>query len=94
MIPAEFPGLAELARRSRYEPVSVEVLPGDVGRRRYIRLNLAGGGCVLGVSYPPEEEDARRRWLVAPLGCRQFVRIVTLANGIEMALTPPSDRTW
>jgi N-acetylmuramate 1-kinase len=78
VIPPEFPGLAELARRSRYEAVSVEVLPGDVGRRRYIRLNLAGGGCVLGVSYPPEEEDARRRWLVARAHLRPRVRVPAL----------------
>lgn len=65
MIPAEFPGLQELARRAGYEPCAVEVLPGDVGRRRYVRLVLAGGATALGVFYPPEEEDARRRWLAA-----------------------------
>lgn len=83
MIPAEFPGLAELARRSRYEAVSVEILPGDVGRRRYIRLSLAGGGCVLGVFYPPEEEDARRRWLAARahLGSRVRVPAVYAEDG-------------
>ncbi len=78
MIPAEFPGLADLARRSRYEAVSVEVLPGDVGRRRYLRLGLAGGGYVLGVFYPSEEEDARRRWLVARAHLRPRVRVPTL----------------
>ena len=78
MIPAEFPGLAELTRRSRYEAVSVEVLPGDVGRRRYLRLGLAGGGSVLGVVYPPEEEDARRRWLVARAHLRSRVRVPAL----------------
>ncbi|HEY6065145.1 MAG TPA: hypothetical protein VIY96_03260, partial [Thermoanaerobaculia bacterium] len=65
MIPAEFAGLAALARRSRFEISAVEILPGDVGRRRYLRLALPGGGTVLGVFYPPEEEDARRRWLAA-----------------------------
>ena len=75
LIPPEFPGLAELARRSRYEAVSVEILPGDVGRRRYLRLGLAGGGCVLGVFYPPEEEDARRRWLAARAHLRSRVRV-------------------
>ncbi len=78
MIPSEFPGLADLARRSRYEAVSVEILPGDVGRRRYLRLGLAGGGYVLGVFYPLEEEDARRRWLVARAHLRSRVRVPTL----------------
>ena len=65
MIPAEFPGLRELARRAGYDPCAVDVLPGDVGRRRYLRLILDGGATILGVFYPPEEEDARRRWLAA-----------------------------
>jgi aminoglycoside/choline kinase family phosphotransferase len=78
LIPSEFPGLAELARRSRYEPVSVEVLPGDVGRRRYLRLGLAGDGSVLGVVYPREEEDARRRWLAARAHLRARVRVPAL----------------
>jgi aminoglycoside/choline kinase family phosphotransferase len=78
LIPADFPGLAALARRSRYEAVSVEVLPGDVGRRRYLRLGLAGGGYVLGVFYPPEEEDARRRWLAARAHLRSRVRVPAL----------------
>jgi aminoglycoside/choline kinase family phosphotransferase len=83
LIPAEFPGLAELARRSRYETISVEILPGDVGRRRYVRLGLADGGCVLGVFYPPEEEDARRRWLAARayLGSRVRVPAVYAEDG-------------
>jgi aminoglycoside/choline kinase family phosphotransferase len=65
LIPAEFSGLAELVRGTRHDPVSVEVLPGDVGRRRYLRLALAGGSTVLGVVYPPEEEGSRLRWLAA-----------------------------
>ena len=51
--------------RSGYEPIEVEILPGDVGRRRYIRLVLAGGRSVLGVAYSPEEADSRRRWVAA-----------------------------
>src|SRR5215471_1301146 len=47
------------------EPVSVEVLPGDVGRRRYLRLVLPDGASVLGVVYQPEEADSRRRWVAA-----------------------------
>lgn len=70
MIPSEFAGLAQLAQRFRYEPLSVQVLPGDVGRRRYLRLAIAGDGTVLGVFYPPEEEDARRRWLAAASALR------------------------
>ncbi len=65
MIPPEFPGLAALVRLKGYEPVSAEILPGDVGRRRYLRLLLPGGRSVLGVFYPPEEADSRRRWLAA-----------------------------
>lgn len=78
MIPSDFPGLAELARRSRYEPVGVDVLPGDVGRRRYLRLALAGGSTVLGVFYPPEEEDARLRWLAARAALEGSVRVPAL----------------
>ena len=64
-IPAEFPGLAALARRTDHDPVAVDVLPGDVGRRRYLRLRLADGRTVIGVFYPPEETDSRRRWNAA-----------------------------
>jgi aminoglycoside/choline kinase family phosphotransferase len=65
MIPPEFTGLADLARRAGCEPAAVEVLPGDVGRRRYLRLLLPDGGTALGVVYPLEEADSRRRWLAA-----------------------------
>ena len=78
MIPTEFGGLAKLAERAGYVPRSVEVLPGDVGRRQYLRLGIAGGGCVLGVVYPPEEEDARRRWLAARAHLRSRVRVPAL----------------
>ena len=75
MIPAEFPGLARLTRHTRYDPVSVEVLPGDVGRRRYLRLTLADGSTVLGVFYPPEEEGALLRWLAARAALEGRVRV-------------------
>ncbi len=78
MIPPEFPGLAELARRERYDPRAAEILPGDVGRRRYVRLALAGNRSVLGVVYPPEEDDARRRWLAARRALEQRVRVPAL----------------
>jgi len=75
LIPSEFAGLAKLTRRSRYEPVEVDVLPGDVGRRRYLRLTLADRSTVLGVFYPPEEEDARLRWLAARAALHGQVRV-------------------
>lgn len=65
MIPAEFPGLAGLALRTGHEPASVEPLPGDVGRRRYLRFLLKGDRTVLGVAYPPEELESCRRWNAA-----------------------------
>jgi hypothetical protein len=83
VIPPEFSGLAELARSSRYDPAAVDVLPGDVGRRRYLRLTLADGTTALGVFYPPEEQDARRRWLAARavLGGRVRVPAILAEDG-------------
>jgi aminoglycoside/choline kinase family phosphotransferase len=78
VIPSEFPGLARLARRTRHDPVAVEVLPGDVGRRRYLRLTLAGGQTVLGVMYPAEEADSRRRWIAAHAALQDLVRVPRL----------------
>ncbi len=78
MIPPEFPGLAKLARRTRHVPVAVEILPGDVGHRRYLRLVLARNSSVLGVVYPPEEEDSRRRWVAARVVLRPRVRVPLL----------------
>ncbi|HSS45186.1 MAG TPA: hypothetical protein VLO07_07570, partial [Thermoanaerobaculia bacterium] len=75
MIPAEFPGLARLALRTRNEPVSVEPLPGDVGRRRYLRLLLADGRTVLGVAYPPEETESCRRWTAARDVLQRRIRV-------------------
>jgi aminoglycoside/choline kinase family phosphotransferase len=77
-IPPEFSGLLQLARRSGYEPVSVEFLPGDVGRRRYVRLALTGNESVLGVVYPSEEDDARRRWLAARAHLSARIRVPAL----------------
>lgn len=78
MIPADFPGLARLVRRTRHEPESVEILPGDVGRRRYVRLRLPGAATVLGVAYPPEEGDSRRRWVEARAALKGRVRVPRL----------------
>jgi len=74
----DFPGLAELARRAGCEPVAVEILLGDVGRRRYVRLRLQGGGSVIGVLYPAEETDSRRRWLQARAALKARVRVPEL----------------
>lgn len=51
------------------------MLPGDVGRRRYVRLNLADGRSVLGVVYPVEEADSRRRWIAARDALRGRIRV-------------------
>ena len=58
-IPAEFSGLARLADRTRFLPRTVEILTGDVGRRRYLRFFLGNGRTVMGVVYPGEEDDSR-----------------------------------
>jgi aminoglycoside/choline kinase family phosphotransferase len=78
MIPDEYSGLATLARRTRHEPVAIELLPGDVGRRRYLRLTLSDGRTVLGVVYCPEEADSRRRWIAAHAVLRERLRVPLL----------------
>ncbi|MEO8431899.1 MAG: phosphotransferase [Acidobacteriota bacterium] len=77
-LPAGFEGLDALARRTRHEPLSCDVLPGDVGRRRYVRLFLRDGRTVLGVFYPEEETDSRRRWTEARAALRDRVRVPLL----------------
>jgi len=72
---AEFSGLARLLKRTGCEPAAVEKLPGDVGRRRYVRIALPGGASVLGVAYPPEEADSRRRWVAARAALDGHVRV-------------------
>jgi len=49
-----------------------------VGRRRYFRLHLADGLTAIGVVYPPEEEDSRRRWLAAHAHLGAAVRLPAL----------------
>jgi aminoglycoside/choline kinase family phosphotransferase len=78
MIPPEYSGLATLARRTRHVPVAVEVLPGDVGRRRYLRLTLEAGRTVLGVVYHPDEAGSRRRWVAARALLRERLRVPLL----------------
>jgi aminoglycoside/choline kinase family phosphotransferase len=58
--------------------VRVDALPGDVGRRRYLRLELPHGGTVLGVAYPAEEADSRRRWVEARAALESRVRVPRL----------------
>ncbi len=78
VLPPEFSLLSALAARTHHEPVSCEVLPGDVGRRRYIRLVLADDRSVLGVVYPQEEADSRRRWSAARAALRERIRVPLL----------------
>lgn len=78
LFPEEYAGLAALASRTHHEPVSVEILPGDVGRRRYLRLQFTGGKTVLGVVYPPEETDSRLRWNAARAHLRERLRVPLL----------------
>jgi hypothetical protein len=57
------------------EPFAIEPLAGDVGRRRYFRLTFAGAETALGVFYPPEEADSRRRWIAAHGSLSPRVRV-------------------
>jgi aminoglycoside/choline kinase family phosphotransferase len=83
-IPPEFSGLHELARRAGYLPSEVEVLPGDVGRRRYLRLVLEDGSSVIGVVYPAEETDSRRRWNSARSILRERLEVPLLIADDQM----------
>lgn len=78
VIPVEFPGVAELARRMGYQPISAGVLPGDVGRRRYLRLRLVDDRTVIGVFYPAEEADSLRRWSAARGLLKDRIAVPTL----------------
>jgi len=72
----ELAPFALLAQRAfGREPVAIEPLAGDVGRRRYFRLRFADGATALGVFYPAEELDARRRWLAAREILERAVRV-------------------
>jgi aminoglycoside/choline kinase family phosphotransferase len=73
-----FSELAALARRFGNDPVSVDILPGDVGRRRYLRLRLPDERSVLGVVYPAEEADSRRRWNLARAALEEHLRVPRL----------------
>jgi len=80
LFPPGYAGLARLARRAGCEPHTVQTLPGDVGRRRYFRLLLAGGASVLGVAYPAEEADSRRRWVKARAALEERLRVPRLVS--------------
>ena len=70
--------LEALARDAGLSPIGVAPLAGDVGRRRYFRIALAAGGSVIGVVYPPEEDDSRRRWNAAREALASRVRVPAL----------------
>lgn len=77
MIP---PGLAELSRQTGLDAQRVEALAGDVGRRRYFRLRLPDNRTAIGVVYPAEEDDSRRRWVEAHARLRDRVRVPALIS--------------
>ncbi|HEY6146243.1 MAG TPA: phosphotransferase [Thermoanaerobaculia bacterium] len=49
-----------------------------MGRRRYVRLFLGDNRSVLGVVYPEEETDSRRRWTAARAVLRERMRVPIL----------------
>jgi aminoglycoside/choline kinase family phosphotransferase len=71
-------GLDELARRAGHDPARIDTLAGDVGRRRYFRIHFADNRTAIGVVYPAEEEDSRRRWVAAHDRLRESVRVPAL----------------
>ncbi len=75
---AEAHGLGELIRRAGLRAKSIEALAGDVGRRRYFRIRLSDNRSVLGVVYPAEEDDSRRRWISARALLEGRVRVPAL----------------
>jgi aminoglycoside/choline kinase family phosphotransferase len=80
LFPPDGTGLEELARRSGYVPIHIEPLSGDVGRRRYFRLRLPDNRTAIGVVYPAEEEDSRRRWVEAHARLRDRIRVPALIS--------------
>jgi len=84
LFPPGFAGLQRLARRTHHWPAAVEILPGDVGRRRYLRLIREDKPSVIGVTYPEEEEDSRRRWNAARMALREHLRVPLLIADDQM----------
>lgn len=78
MFPSDAAGLDALTRRTFPAPLAVEALAGDVGRRRYFRLTLPDNRTAVGVVYPVEEEDSRRRWVAARTRLEGRVRVPAL----------------
>jgi aminoglycoside/choline kinase family phosphotransferase len=72
------PALEELVRSAGHERASITPLAGDVGRRRYFRIRLGDNRSAIGVVYPDEEEDSRRRWVAAHERLRPIVRVPSL----------------
>jgi len=70
--------LEALVREAGLSPIGIAPLAGDVGRRRYFRVALSDGGSVIGVAYPPEEDDSRRRWNAARESLRAAGRVPAL----------------
>ena len=78
MASSDVAGLEELARHTGHAPARIEPLAGDVGRRRYFRLRFPDNRTAIGVVYPAEEEDSRRRWVAAHGRLRATVRVPEL----------------
>ena len=78
MASSDTQGLGSLALREGLRIERIEPLAGDVGRRRYFRLRLRDNQTAIGVVYPAEEEDSRRRWMEAHGRLRASVRVPEL----------------
>jgi aminoglycoside/choline kinase family phosphotransferase len=72
------PALEELVRSAGRERASITPLAGDVGRRRYFRIVFRDNRTAIGVVYPPEEDDSRRRWVAAHARLGPIVRVPSL----------------
>lgn len=80
LFPPAAAGLEELTRREELAPIRVEPLSGDVGRRRYFRIRMSDNRTAIGVVYPAEEEDSRRRWVAVHERLRESVRVPALIS--------------
>jgi aminoglycoside/choline kinase family phosphotransferase len=78
LFPPDAAGLEALARRALGAPAAIEPLAGDVGRRRYFRIHFPDNRSVVGVLYPADEADSRRRWVAAHAALSGRVRLPRL----------------
>ena len=78
LFPPDAAGLEALARRELGTPAAVEPLVGDVGRRRYFRIHFPDNRSFVGVVYPADEADSRRRWVAAHTALGARVRVPRL----------------